>query len=163
MSEHSVYLKQVTPDVARRALSAAAEEWGARFEPLGPGGQLELPVVAALKRGLLTGPVVIEARGEGSQIVFRPPTEQYALNVPAFALVLSAALGAILVIAWPLYPRLLPLAPLGAILAIAGWFQVARHQHRAPADFMRRVETHAVVVLEGEVLPPEGEAGPGFA
>jgi hypothetical protein len=161
MSQYQVLLQAVGPAEAQGAVCRAADEWGADFELLGAGGNLRLPVLQGLQRGLISGAVAIEAEGDGSRVVLIPAASEYAVNTPAFCLVLVAAIGAVLTVLWPLYPRLLPFAPLGAVLAIAGWFQVSRQQKRGPEDFMRRVEAHAAGPLDGALLlgAPDGGSG----
>jgi hypothetical protein len=147
--EHAIDLPQA-PAEALRALGAAAEEWGAEFAPAvtaGPGsagGELRLPVVAGLRRGLLSGPVAVAPAGSGSRLVFRPVAQDYYLETSAVALLSMAAAGALLTVAWPLFPRLLPVAPLGLLLAVGGWFLVlSRLRGRGPEEFMASVAGHA--------------------
>ncbi len=162
MNPYAILLPRVDPAGARDAVARAAEEWGAEFEPLGAGGNLRLPVLEGLQRGLIYGAVAIDAEGGGARVVVVPSASVYALNTPAFCLVLVAGVGAVLTVLWPLFPRLLPFAPLGAVLAIAGWFQVSRQQKRGPEDFMRRVEAHAADPRNGDLLPsPAGDEGGG--
>jgi hypothetical protein len=149
--EHAVDLPHA-PAAALRALGAAAEEWGADFAPTvmggagGPGGELRLPVVAGLRRGLLSGPVAVTAApaGRGSRLVFRPVAQDYYLETTAIALLSMAAAGALLTVAWPLFPQLLPVAPLGAVLAVGGWFLVlSRLRGQGPEEFLASVAGHA--------------------
>ena len=161
MSEYTILLPAVDRAGAQGAVCRAADEWGAEFEPLGAGGNLRLPVLQGLQRGLISGAVAIAAEGDGARVSLLPAASEYALNTPAFCIVLVAGVGAVLTVLWPLFPRLLPFAPLGAVLAIAGWFQVARQQKRGPEDFLRRVEAHAAGTAEGDLLPPMDGDGAG--
>jgi hypothetical protein len=144
--EHAIDLPH-TPAAALRALGAAAEEWGADFAPAatgGPGGELRLPVVAGLRRGLLSGPVAVTPAGRGSRVVFRPVAQDYYLETAAIALLSMAAAGALLTVAWPLFPQLLPVAPLGVLLAVGGWFLVLqRLRGQGPEEFLASVAGHA--------------------
>jgi len=146
--EHAIDLPHA-PAAALRALGAAAEEWGADFAPAvtgGPGGELRLPVVAGLRRGLLSGPVAVTPApaGRGSRLVFRPVAQDYYLETTAIALLSIAAAGALLTVAWPLFPQLLPVAPLGAVLAVGGWFLVlSRLRGQGPEEFLASVAGHA--------------------
>ena len=46
--------------------------------------------------------------------------------------------------AWPLFPQLLPVAPLGAVLAVGGWFLVLpRLRGHGPEEFLASVAGHA--------------------
>jgi hypothetical protein len=138
-------LSGVSPAAARRALDVAADEWGAAFSPQGGGGVLRLPARQGFRRGVLTLDVAFEADGDGSRLALLPafPEKPLALDRPAFVLLLAALGGALLSVAWPLYPRLLPFVPLGALLAVAGWFLIARQRNRGPEEFLRRVAVHA--------------------
>jgi hypothetical protein len=140
------------PGEALRAVLAAAGDWGAEIEPLGAGnaagnaaagqaGRLSLPVVAGLRRGVLSGPLAIEANGGGSRVVFRPETQDYYLETSAIAVLVMAAAGALLTVVWPLVPKLLPAAPFGAVLALSGWFLVlTRLRAKGPAEFLQSVK-----------------------
>jgi hypothetical protein len=145
-AEHAIDLPHA-PAAALRALGAAAEEWGADFAPAGTGGsggELRLPVVAGLRRGLLSGPVAVTPAGPGSRLVFRPMAQDYYLETSAVALLSVAAAGALLTVAWPLFPQLLPVAPLGAVLAVGGWFLVlSRLRGQGPEEFLASVAGHA--------------------
>ncbi len=152
--EHAIDLPHA-PAAALRALGAAAEEWGADFAPAvtggpsgpgGPAGELRLPVVAGLRRGLLSGPVAVTPAptGRGSRLVFMPAAQDYYLETTAVALLSIAAAGALLTVAWPLFPQLLPVAPLGAVLAVGGWFLVlSRLRGKGPEEFLASVAGHA--------------------
>ncbi len=160
MNPYSVLIAGVTPDDAQVAVCSAADEWGAEFEPVAMGGRLRLPVLHGLRRGLVSAAVAIEAQGEGSRVELQPEASEQALNTPAFCLVLVAGVGAVLTVLWPLYPPLLPFAPLGAVLAIAGWFQISRLAKRGPEDFLRQVEVHAARHLDDRGLQGSGGEGP---
>jgi hypothetical protein len=161
-AEHAVELP-CPPAEAMRAVVSAAEDWGAELEPQGvaggppaapagfggpggpsgPGGCLRLPVVAGLRRGWITGPLAVEAAGQGSRVTFRPATQDYYLETSAVAVLLMAGAGALLTVAWPLFPGLLPGAPFGAVLAVAGWLLIAsRPRARGPAEFLASVARH---------------------
>ncbi|MBV8203055.1 MAG: hypothetical protein JOZ15_20760 [Acidobacteria bacterium] len=161
--EHAVVLPY-TPAMALRALGAAASEWGAELEPrAGPegGAQLRLPVMAGLRRGLLSGPVAVEAAGRGSRVVFRPLTQDYYLETSVVALLVVAGAGALLTVAWPLFPQLLPGAPLGGVLAVGGWMLLApRLRGKGPEEFLESVARHPGTETEapgGETKAPGGE------
>jgi hypothetical protein len=147
--EHVVDLP-CTPAEALRAAQAAALDWGAELDPHAGdgeagagGGELRLPVVAGLRRGLLRGPLAIAAAAGGSRVVFVPAAKDYYVETSAVALLLVAAAGGLLTVLWPLYPKLMPAAPLGAVFALSGWFLVASRQRaKGPAEFMRSIAAH---------------------
>ena len=143
MAEHAVDL-EVPPEQALAAVRRAAEDWGAELEPGGSGGTLRLPVVAGIRRGLVTGAVEIESAGEGSRVVFRPETSIYFVQTAAVAVLLLAAAGGLLTVLWPFYPELIPVAPFGAILALGGWFLViSRLRTSGPDEFLAAVAVAA--------------------
>jgi len=63
VTEHTIDL-DVPPGTALAAVGQTAEDWGAEFVREGEGGKLHLPVIAGMRRGLLTGPVTVEPAGE---------------------------------------------------------------------------------------------------
>jgi hypothetical protein len=143
MPEHAIDLP-VRPDAAFSALRRAAEDWGAELSREDGGSRLHLPVVHGLKRGLVSGPVRIEATAEGSRLSFQPA--ESLLHVPAapvFILVM-AIVGAVLTMLWPFFPSLLPISPFGAILALGGWFLVlSKLRTSGPDEFLVMVEAQA--------------------
>ena len=143
MAEHAVDL-EVPPEKALAAVRRTAEEWGAELEPSGGGGTLHLPVVAGLRRGLVTGAVEIAAAAEGSRVIFQPETSIYYVQTAAVAVLLVAAVGALLTVLWPFYPELISVAPFGAILALGGWFLViSRLRTSGPDEFLAAVDVAA--------------------
>jgi hypothetical protein len=150
------------PAEAGRAVRAAAEGWGAELEPEGAGPRtLHLPVVAGLRRGLVSGALALEANGSGSRLVFTPSEERYWLRPASVVVLALSAVGALLAVLWPFYPDLLSVAPFGVLLALGGWFLVlTRIRNAGPEEFLQDVER---AVQEGgdgeddleETQPPE--------
>ena len=142
-SEHILDLT-VRPDAALSALHRAAEDWGAEVRREQGASWLYLPVVHGLKRGLVSGPVRVEATEEGARVAFDSRESQlYVQAAPVFIL-LAAIAGAMVTVLWPFFPRLLPLAPFGAILALGGWFLVLnRLRTSGPDEFLLMVEAQA--------------------
>ena len=139
MAEHATDL-QLSPEEALSALQRTAEDWGAQFEPHGAGGRLHLPVVAGIRRGLVSGPVEIKPAAGGSRLVFRPESSVYYVQTAAVMILLVAIAGAGLVLLWPFFPGLIAVAPFGAILALGGWFLVvSRLRTSGPDDFLEAV------------------------
>jgi hypothetical protein len=101
-------------------------------------------VVHGLKRGLVSGPVRVEAKEEGSRLAFLPEESHlYVQAAPVFILVV-AILGALVTILWPFFPGLLPVTPFGAILALGGWFLVlSKLRTSGPDEFLVMVEAQA--------------------
>jgi len=133
------------PEAALAALARTAEEWGADLEPLereggGAAPQLRLPVVAGLRRGWVSGAVTaVEVEG-GARVTFHEQDGQSYVHAPAVAVLVIAGLGGLLTVLWPFYPRLLAVAPLGAVLALSGWFLIlARLRTSGPREFLDAV------------------------
>ena len=139
MAEHAIEL-DLSPEQAVSALGRTAEDWGAEFQRNGTGGTLHLPVVAGIRRGLLTGPVEVHPAEEGSRVIFRPEQSIYYVQTAAVVILLLSALGAVLTFLWPFFPKLLAVAPFGAVLALGGWFLViSRLRSSGPEDFLAAV------------------------
>jgi len=139
VAEHAVDL-EVPPEKALAAVGQTAEDWGAEFQRDGSGGQLRLPVVAGIHRGLVTGAVEVGPAQGGSRVVFRPEGSVYRVQIPAVMILLLAVAGSLLTLAWPFFPRLMTVAPFGAILALGGWFMVvSRLRTSGPDEFLDAV------------------------
>jgi hypothetical protein len=139
VAEHGVDLP-VRPDAALAALRRAAEDWGAELEK----DRLHLPVVQGLKRGVVSGPVRVDAAGEGARVVFQPEESHLYVQSASVFILLVAILGALVTVLWPFFPELLPLSPFGAILALGGWFLVLSKLHTSgPDEFLVMVEAQA--------------------
>lgn len=139
MAEHAVEL-DVPPEKALAAVGQTAEDWGAEFQRSGSGGQLRLPVVAGIRRGLVTGAVEVGPAQRGSRVVFRPEGSVYYVQIPAVMILLVAVAGSLLTLAWPFFPGLMTVAPFGAILALGGWFMVvSRLRTSGPDEFLDAV------------------------
>lgn len=141
---------------ALAAVERAAEEWGASWQQGVAGGRIELPVSAGLRHGRVTGRVdVSSGHGGETEVAFRPERSDYRVWTPAVVVLVIAVAGAATTVLWPFYPRLLPVAPFGAILALGAWFLVVtRLQNRGAEEFLELVVLHAAEVA-GEA--PAGE------
>jgi uncharacterized membrane protein HdeD (DUF308 family) len=52
--------------------------------------------------------------------------------------------GGLLTVLWPFFPRLLSVAPFGAVVALGGWFLVvSRLRTSGPDDFLKAVAAQA--------------------
>lgn len=142
MSERTLTLP-LAPPAAWAALERTAEEWGAALDR--EKRWLRLPVLAGLRRGTVAGRLAVEPADGGSRVVFQPEEPVLAVQVQAVVVLLVSLLGAACVVAWPFVPRLLPLAPFGAILALGGWFLViSRLRSSGPEEFFAAVEHRAL-------------------
>lgn len=129
-------------DAALEAVEEAAEAWGAAWTREGTGGDLALPILAGLHRGWVRARVASEPAGpERTELRLSVAERHEGIHVPAVFILLLSAAGAVLVTLWPFYPRLLPLAPFGALLALGGWFLVvSRLRSSGPEEFLELVE-----------------------
>ena len=144
MPEHAIDL-EIPPEEALAAVGRTAEDWGAELED----ERLHLPVVAGIRRGLVTGDVKVQPAQGGSRVVFRPETSVYYVQTSAVMILLIAAAGGLLTFLWPFFPKLMPVAPFGALLALGGWFLVvSRLRTSGPDEFL------AAVAVNGEDPPP---------
>ncbi len=141
--EHEIDLGE-PPDLVMAAVARAADAWGAEFERQETGGRLHLPFVAGLRRGLVSGPLSVEPAPGGSRVVFREEESAQYVHTSSVAVLLIAAVGGVLTVLWPFYPKLLPVAPFGAILALGGWFLVvSRLRTSGPDEFLAAVAAEA--------------------
>jgi hypothetical protein len=152
--EHEIDLGE-PPDLVLAAVARAAEAWGAELErQQGMGGRLHLPFVNGLRRGLVSGALSIEAIPEGSRVVFRAEESVHSVQTSSVAVLLLSCVGGLLTVLWPFYPKLLPIAPFGAILALGGWLLVvSRLRTSGPDEFL------AAVAAEAGGAPPAPPAG----
>ncbi|HYN19658.1 MAG TPA: hypothetical protein VE078_01765 [Thermoanaerobaculia bacterium] len=155
MAEHTLELAE-RPDAALAALRRAADDWGAEVRKEDSDLRLYLPVIHGLRRGVVSGPVRVEAtgEGEGASVVFRLEKSDLYVQTAAVMILLISVVGAALTVLWPFFPQLLPIAPFGVVLALGGWFLVlSRLRTSGPAEFLHMVEVQAA---RGA---PEGEEG----
>ncbi len=138
-SEHRVEIG-CAPAEALAAVGKAAEAWGADWERGIEGGRIGLPIAAGIRRGLARGEIRIERAGGGSRVSFRTEETVFYVQTAAVGILVLAAAGGVLTVVWPFFPALLPLAPLGGIVALSGWFLVvSRLTTSTPDDFLRLV------------------------
>ncbi|HEX6203035.1 MAG TPA: hypothetical protein VF100_08540 [Thermoanaerobaculia bacterium] len=167
-------------DAALEAVAEAAEAWGAAWTRQGTGGELALPFLAGLHRGWLrvrvttepasrvpaagaSAPAAAEPRaarrgqpeavtgGERTSVRLEVTERHEGVHWQAVVVLLFSVAGGILVVLWPFFPRLVPLAPFGALLALGGWFLVvSRLRSSGPHEFLELVEKVA------ESGPPPG-------
>ncbi len=127
-------------EAAWAAVAEAAEAWGADWTRRGDAGELVLPVLSGLRRGWLRGTLSILAGGPTSRILLEVGERHDRLHVPAVVVLVLSLAGAVLTVVWPFVPALLPVAPLGALLALGGWFLVvSRLRSSGPEEFLATV------------------------
>ena len=154
MREHTLDLPD-RPDAAMAALRRAADDWGAELHKEESGLWLHLPVVHGLRRGVIAGPVRVEPAPDaedGARLHFEPRESQLYVQPASVVILLLAVFGAAFTVLWPFFPKLLPVAPFGALLALGGWFLViSRLRTSGPDEFLHMVE------IQAEAGPPAQE------
>jgi hypothetical protein len=137
MAEHSIDL-DIPPEQALSALRQTVEDWGAQLSD--EDSRLHLPVLAGIRRGLVSGPVEVQPAAGGSRVVFRPEQSVYYVQTPSVMILILSVAGAALTVLWPFYPQLMPVAPFGALIALGGWFLVvSRLRTSGPDEFLTAV------------------------
>ena len=125
------------PETVLRAIGEAAEVWGAVWEPGSGGGQLRIPAVQGLRQGILSGTLATEPSNGGTSLRLQLEQEHYSINWSAATILLLGALGGLTLVLWPLSPKILQLAPIGAVLAIVAWLLVvSRLRYTDAGDFL---------------------------
>ena len=128
-------------EAALAAVAAAAEEWGAEWEPRDAGGRLHLPVQAGLRHGRLDVAVAATpAAAGGVELAFDVAAAAWSIHRTAVGLLVIAGLGALATLLWPFVPALGPLAPMGLVLGVAAWLVVvSRLRHHGVAELLEDV------------------------
>lgn len=127
------------------AVEHAAELWGANWRRSGTGGRLELPVQAGLRRGVVVAAVSTEAvagdgNDAGTTLVVGIESGDYHLQTAAVTILGIGGLGTLPLLLWPLYPKLLALAPVSLIFIVVAWLVVAsRLQNSGVEEFLDMV------------------------
>ena len=137
------------PAAALAALASVAEDWGAEWRPEGEGGELVLPVVAGLRRGVETGRITVTGAGAASRISYDVTGSELRVQRPAVVILTVALVAAVLGMLWPFFPALISVAPWAAAIVLSAWLLVVARLRSAGAEEFLRAVTH------------EGEAGAG--
>lgn len=126
-------------ETCREAVEEAAEIWGAAYES--GSGELVLPLSAGISQGRLGGRLSLEPEGDATRLRFEPREQSFRLRWNVVVVLLFAAAGGAISVLWPVFPGLLPLAPLGIGLVLAAWFLVlSRLTTNGPEDFVGLIE-----------------------
>jgi hypothetical protein len=133
-----------TVESARRAVNDTAAAWGAAWNESAEGGDLTLPVVAALRRGVVRGRLAITPATDGVRVTLAEVERVLEINRGAVAVLAVGAIAGVLLFLWPFFPRLLAAAPLAAVLAFLAWFLVvSRLRMSGPEEFLEQVRRAA--------------------
>lgn len=133
-----VFTRELSSAGARELVREAVEGWGGSWDE--DSGALELPLAAGLRTGWARGTLTLEEGASTARVVLAIDECKYRLRTNAVVVLATSALGALLTVAWPLVPGLLPLAPFGAVMALMGWFLViSRLVTNRPEDLLETV------------------------
>lgn len=124
MSTHELEL-EVAPSEALRLVAEHSERWGGAWDPLGAdAGKLGLPVIAGIRRGWVEGDVRVEPAAAGSRIHFEKDHCAYTVDRGSLMVLAAAAVGCLFSLLAIFIPKLLPLMPIGILLAIGAYLVV---------------------------------------
>ncbi len=159
MTRHELRVALTLADLPD-ALARAAEAWGAEWNgdtarhPERPsGGQLVLPVVFGLRRGVLVGRVDFEPAGEGARLVWRLEESHLELQRASVAILAFTVVALLPALAWPFNLKLLALLPFAAVMSLLAWWLVlSRLETSGPEEFFATV---------GPAAPQPEPARPG--
>ena len=115
------------------ALAAAVEAWGGEWQADddGGGGQLALPVVFGLKRGVQVGRIDVAATPAGTHLHWRCEASHLEVHRAAVAILGLAAVALLPALAWPFHPPLMALLPFAAVTGLIAWWAVISKLPRA--------------------------------
>ncbi len=126
------------------AVEETVEAWGAEWER--ENGALLLPLAAGVRSGMARCRLEVSAAAGGSRLTLTVLERQYRLRRDAVVVLGVSAIGAVFTVIWPIFPKLLPLAPFGAVLALLGWFLVvSRLVTNSPEQFLEAVAQEPAV------------------
>lgn len=132
-------------DVVRGAIQEVAEQWGADWQSEFDGGTVTLAVTSGLRRGVVRGRITLTDNStHRTGLSFRVEQERMDLNRPAAGTLLLGAVGCGGVVLWPFFPRLMPLAPIGFLIAVATWLMVvSRLRNSGVEEFLDLVKSRS--------------------
>lgn len=126
-----------SPDSVLLAVEEAAEVLGADWQPGVRGGAVRIPSVQGLRRGVVSGNLSVTPSDGGTLLRLEIEASRFSLNWSAIAVLILGGLGGLTLVLWPLSPKILQLAPIGAVLAIVAWLLVvSRLRYSDPGDFL---------------------------
>jgi hypothetical protein len=126
-----------SPESVLRAVEKAAELSGAAWQSRGQGGLLSLPAVQGLRQGMLTGRLHTVPSDVGTLVHLEIEESHFTINWSAAGVLLLGGLGGLTLVLWPLSPKILQVAPVGAVLAVVAWLLVvSRLRYSDAGDFL---------------------------
>lgn len=130
------------PSRILKRVARHADMWGGAWEAFDKtSGKLGLPVSAGLRRGWVEGDVRIEADPKGGSVLtFEEDHAAYRVDRASVMILVAAALGCLVTLVAMFLPKLLPLLPIGILLAIGAYLVViARLRNSGPEEFFEAV------------------------
>lgn len=127
---------------ALHLVARQAELWDADWQGVdGTSGKIGLPITAGLRRGWVEGTVRSESLGaERSRLVFEPEHDEYRIDRGSVMILGAAAFGCLITMVAMFVPKILPLLPMGILLAFGGYLVViARLRNSGPEEFLESV------------------------
>lgn len=140
---------ELAPEEAFALAVSAVEEWGGEVEEKALSSQrgparVQLPVSAGLRFGWVDAHLSTRAVGSGSQVLLHVENRHYRLHRSAVMVLLLGGLAGLSMLVMPLYPPLLDLLPLAALLLVLAWFMVAsKVRHQNAQDFLDELSKEA--------------------
>ena len=130
------------PTQALERIAHHADMWGGAWDAFDDtSGKLGLPVSAGLRRGWVEGDVRIERDPEGGcRVTFVEDHAAYRVDRASVMILVTAALGCLVSLVAMFLPKLLPLLPIGILLAVGAYLVViARLRNSGPEEFFETV------------------------
>lgn len=94
-------------------------------------------MTAGLRRGTLGGRITIERRNGAARATLDVTGSKWTVNRTAVGILLSGALGGLVLMLLPFFPKLLQLMPIAVVLSLAAWFLVvSRLRSSGPEEFL---------------------------
>lgn len=127
----------VRPSVALKRVAEHSERWGGAWDAHDAhSGKLGLPVIAGIRRGWVEGDVQVESCAAGSKVRFEQDHSAYTVDRGSLMILVAAAIGCLFSLLAIFFPKLLPLMPVGILLAMGAYLVViARLRNSGPEEF----------------------------
>ena len=141
MNSLSVEIEASAP-AALNLIARQAELWDADWQGIDrTSGKLGLQVSAGLRRGWVEATVRTEPLGTGRcRMIFEPDHDEYRIDRGSVMILVASAFGCLVTVVAMFFPLLLPLVPVGILLAFGGYLVViARLRNSGPEEFFESV------------------------
>ncbi len=102
-----------------------------------------MPATPGRRRRPIQGRITVERRDGGSRALLIVSDSQWVVNRTGVGILLSGALGGLVLILLPFFPDLLQLMPIAVMLSLAAWFLVvSRLRSSGPEEFLEALAAH---------------------